>query len=104
MALLTCQPCGLHSDKLSISAPALALLSEHGQILQQGDDADDDDHDLDDLANTSLDRQALNQPEHEDDNEEGNQNTDQDGHVTLQTARNAQGGNARVNASLRQDY
>ena len=59
----TLLPCILHSDKLSICA----VLShdrglEYGQIFQQRDDADHDDHDLQDLPNAAFDGQALNQP------------------------------------------
>lgn len=52
------------------SRPAL----ENREVFEQRDDADHDDDDLQDLLDAALDRQALNQPEDEHDDEEGNQN------------------------------
>jgi hypothetical protein len=54
---------------------------EHRQVLQQRDNADDDHHDLDDLLYPRVDRQALYQPEDEDDDQEGDENSNEDGHL-----------------------
>ena len=46
------------------------------QVSQQGHDADDDDDDLDDLSCATIQGQALDQVEHQDDDEERDQNPD----------------------------
>ena len=53
---------------------------EDGKVFEQAHNADDDHDDLQDLLDAAFHRQALDQPENEDDDEEGNENTDESGH------------------------
>lgn len=55
------------------------LALEHSQIFQKRYDADDDDDQLCDLSHPTVDRQPLNQPEHEYDNQECDENADECG-------------------------
>lgn len=57
----------------------MEIASEHRQIFQQRNDADDDDDDLRDLFRAAVDRQAGDEIENQDDHQEGDQDADQCG-------------------------
>ena len=65
---------------------ALADL-EHRQIFQQRDDADDDDDDLHDLLGAAVDRQHVDEIEHQDDHEKCDEHADENIHARLPFAR-----------------
>jgi hypothetical protein len=52
---------------------------ENREIFKQRNDANDDDDDLGDLSHPGVERQTLNQIEHENDHKECNQDADQHG-------------------------
>lgn len=58
--------------------PAAARqVSEHGEIFEEGDNADQDDDDLYDLPDLAVERQPLDEVKDENDHQEGDQDADQ---------------------------
>ena len=52
------------------------LILEHRQIFQQRNDADNDHNDLRDLSGAAVERQALDEIEHQNDHQKGDQDAD----------------------------
>jgi hypothetical protein len=62
---------------------------EYREIFQQRDDADDDDNDPRDLFGAAIERQHVDQIEHQNNNEKCDQNTDKCGHCFAPFVREA---------------
>lgn len=66
-------------DALAIpmASPDRSFRLEDGQILQQRNDADDDDYDASDLLHLSVNGQHTDEIKHQHDYQEGDQDADQ---------------------------